>query len=143
MARKFSLPWFHMSLPHSSKLDEDLLPAWGKGDVESSRSKSHTKGRLSRAGKPLARSQEAAEALGLAPAAGGHDVPAPSRTATGRRFLQPSSPVLAKQVVQLSCLCSRVLVGAVLPAGSREPRGTRRSRQTAPGLVPAPARGQP
>lgn len=63
-------------------------------------------------------------------AAGGHNAPcqALSPTATGRRFFQPSSPALAKQVVQLSCLCKQGPAGAARPPGSREPRGTRCSR---------------
>lgn len=47
-------------------------------------------------------------------AAGGHNAPcqALSPTAKGRRFFQPSSPALAKQVVQLSCLCKQGPAGA-------------------------------
>lgn len=51
-------------------------------------------------------------------------MPAPSRTAMGRRFFQQSSPALAKQVVQLSCLCNWSPAGAALPAGSHEPQDT-------------------
>lgn len=49
-------------------------------------------------------------------------MPALFQTATGRRFFQPRSPALAKQVVQLSCLCNRGPAGAALPAGSSELR---------------------
>lgn len=63
----------------------------------------------------------------LLTAAGGHNAPcqALSSTAKGRRFFQPSSPALAKQVVQLSCLCKQGPAGAAHVS-------TRCSLQTAP-----------